>query len=128
MTRGRLSDDVVALVLARGDADQVLVSSFDLASIERVRAISDDVATGYLVVMPPDGVAELLVRGAHQALHPWWEAVDQPLIERCHAAGLAVNVWTVDDPEAMARLADWGVDGICTNFPDVAVAALRARM
>ena len=37
-----------------------------------------------------------------------------------------MNVWTLDDPDAMVRLAGWGVDGICTNLPDVAVAALRA--
>jgi glycerophosphoryl diester phosphodiesterase len=35
-------------------------------------------------------------------------AVDQALVERAHAAGLAVNVWTCDDPEAMVRLAGWG--------------------
>jgi glycerophosphoryl diester phosphodiesterase len=40
---------------------------------------------------------------------------------------VAVNVWTCDDAEAMARLAGWGVDGICTNVPDVAVAVLRDR-
>ena len=122
----RLSDDVVALVLGRGDADRVFVSSFDLASLDRVRAVTADVATGYLVVVPPEGVTDLLVRGGHQALHPWWEAVDAALIDRCHAAGVAVNVWTLDDPDAMVRLAGWGVDGICTNLPDVAVAALRA--
>ena len=41
-----------------------------------------------------------------------------------HAAGLAVNTWTVDDP---ARIRGWptlGVDGIITNVPDVALAAL----
>ncbi|HEY8093784.1 MAG TPA: glycerophosphodiester phosphodiesterase [Acidimicrobiales bacterium] len=122
----RLSDDVVAMVLDRGDADRVFVSSFDLASLERVRAVTTDVATGYLVIAAPEGVVDLLVRGGHQALHPWWETVDAAVIDGCHAAGLAVNVWTLDDPEAMVRLAGWGVDGICTNVPDVAVAALRA--
>ena len=74
---------------------------------------------------PPADVVDVLVAGGHQALHPWWQAVDAPLIERCHAAGLAVNVWTCDEPDAMGRLAAWGVDGICTNVPDVAVAVLR---
>lgn len=121
----RLSDDVVALVLDRGDTDRVFVSSFDLASLERVRAVTADVATAYLVIAPPEGVVDLLVGGGHQALHPWWEAVDAAAIDRCHAAGLAVNVWTLDDPDAIVRLAGWGVDGVCTNLPDVAVAALR---
>ena len=121
----RLSDDVVSLVLRRGDADRILVSSFDLASLERVRAVTADVATGYLVDAPSEGVVELLVQGGHQALHPSWETVDAAFIRGCHQAGIAVNVWTLDDPDAMVRLAGWGVDGICTNLPDVAVAALR---
>jgi glycerophosphoryl diester phosphodiesterase len=38
--------------------------------------------------------------------------------------GLQVNVWTVDDPDRMRELIEWGVDGIVTNVPDV---ALRVR-
>jgi glycerophosphoryl diester phosphodiesterase len=123
-----LAADVAALVVACGDTDRVLVSSFDQPTIDRLRAVADPpIATAALVMMPPADVVETLARGGHQALHPWWQAVDLALVDRCHAAGLAVNVWTCDDPEAMARLADWGVDGICTNVPDVAVAVLRNR-
>jgi glycerophosphoryl diester phosphodiesterase len=35
-----------------------------------------------------------------------------------------VNVWTVNDPREIARLGRAGVDGICTDVPDVALAAL----
>ena len=77
------------------------------------------------VTVPPADAVEVAVAGGHQALHPWWQAVDRALVDRAHAAGLAVNVWTCDDPEAMVRLAGWGVDGICTNVPDVAIDVLR---
>jgi glycerophosphoryl diester phosphodiesterase len=120
-----LSDDVAAVVAARGDTERVLVSSFDRPSLDRLRAVADPpIATAWLVTAPPTDVVDTLVAGGHQALHPWWQAVDRSLVERCHTAGLAVNVWTCDDALAMARLASWGVDGICTNVPDVAVAVL----
>jgi glycerophosphoryl diester phosphodiesterase len=125
---GTLSDDVAAVVAARGDTDRILVSSFDRPSLDRLRAVADPpIATAWLVTVPPADVVQTLVAFGHQALHPWWQTVDQSLVDRCHAAGLAVNVWTCDDPDAMARLAGWGVDGICTNVPDVAVAVLRNR-
>jgi glycerophosphoryl diester phosphodiesterase len=124
----RLADDVAATVTARGDTDRIIVSSFDRATIDRLREIATPpIATAWLVSVPPPDALDVVVAGGHQALHPWWQAVDEALVEQAHAAGVAVNVWTCDDPEAMALLAGWGVDGICTNVPDVAVAVLSGR-
>ncbi len=39
----------------------------------------------------------------------------RPIVERLHAAGLAVVAWTVDDTDRALELADWGVDGITTH-------------
>ncbi|MGQ0548285.1 MAG: glycerophosphodiester phosphodiesterase, partial [Armatimonadota bacterium] len=40
------------------------------------------------------------------------------LIEAAHAAGLRVDVWTVDDPGHMAEMTGRRVDGIMTNVPE----------
>lgn len=44
--------------------------------------------------------------------------VSPRLIRDAHAHNLAVHVWTVDATEEMARLLEWGVDGIVTDRPD----------
>ena len=41
-----------------------------------------------------------------------------------HAANKAVSVWTVNNPDDMARYARWGVDGIITDYPDVCLEVL----
>ena len=41
--------------------------------------------------------------------------------------GLVIHVWTVNDPEDMKQLIEYGVDGIITDFPDRLVA-LKGQM
>jgi len=65
-------------------------------------------------------VLDGLVATGHAALHPWVGALTRELVDACHARGLAVNTWTCDDPDRMDELVAWGVDGICTNRPDLA--------
>ena len=51
--------------------------------------------------------------------------LDRELIEAAHGDGCRVFAWTTDDPERMKELQYMGVDGVCTNKPDVAVKCLR---
>jgi glycerophosphoryl diester phosphodiesterase len=122
---GAAADAVVELVTERRLGDSVLVSSFDWTVIERVRAAAATVPTAFLVVALAEGDVERVAAGGHRALHPWYGAVTEELIRRCHAAGLAVNCWTCDEPQRMVEMAAWDIDGICTNDPALARRTLR---
>ncbi|MBI2705560.1 MAG: glycerophosphodiester phosphodiesterase [Actinobacteria bacterium] len=106
--------------------DRVLVSSFDVRAIDRVRAHELRMPTGLLSARLDDAfkVVKLVSVRGHVALNPWDPFVTPALVGAAHDAGLAVNVWTVDDPDRMRELVDFGVDGIITNVPDVARAVL----
>ncbi|HKI20787.1 MAG TPA: glycerophosphodiester phosphodiesterase family protein, partial [Isosphaeraceae bacterium] len=53
--------------------------------------------------------------------------ITDALLDDAHAAGREVHAWTIDDPAAMARLMDWGVDGIITNEPALALSVRSER-
>ena len=118
-----LTAAVVGVIVRRGLHDRVLVSSFHRPTIHRVRQLDAAVPTAWLTLpgLDPERAVATCVEDGHRALHPHHFAVTGELVDLAHAAGLAVNTWTVDDPGRMAELIDLGVDGICTNDP----AALR---
>lgn len=118
---------VVELVVGRGDVDRVVVSSFGLAAIDAVRARDAGLATGWLTLPAYDQLRalETTAERGHNALNPYFTAVTAELVNAAHDAGVAINTWTVDDPEEMRRLADLGVDAIITNDIATAVATLR---
>ena len=116
---------VVAEVRARSAHAEVLISSFDLPTIDTVHLLDPAIPTAYLVLDPAGGEAvDVAVAHGHRALHPWVPMVAEALVERAHAAGLIVNTWTTDDPDRITELAGWGIDGIVTNVPDLARRAI----
>jgi glycerophosphoryl diester phosphodiesterase len=117
---------VAELVGARALHDRILVSSFNLRDLDRVREVDAAVRTAWLVFSVADAVetSERCARHGHGALHPHVSLVTDGLLDACRRAGLAVNTWTVDDPDVMRRLVADGVDGIVTNRPDVLVDVL----
>ena len=107
-----------------GPAERWVISSFDWETIERCREVAPDMMTAYLVMDATPNLIERTAAGGHGAIHPFVRSVTAEVVERCHAAGLAVNTWTCNDPERIGQLADVGVDGVCTDVPDVALSVL----
>ena len=48
-------------------------------------------------------------------------------IREAHAKNLAVEPWTVDDPELMRQFIAWGVDGIMTDRPTLLKDVMTRR-
>ena len=121
-----IADATTALLARRGEPTRWLVSSFRLQTVDRVHALDAAIGTAWLVMGVPDGGVATVVDRGHRALHPYVGHVTEALVHDCHAQGIAVNTWTCDDAGRMGELVAWGVDGICTNVPDIALNVRRA--
>jgi glycerophosphoryl diester phosphodiesterase len=104
---------------ARGLLEPTLFSSFYDPVLRRLRELSERARIGLLISRRfPHGWQERARAVGAEALHPERVLVTPGLVEEAHAAGLAVYVYTVDEPAEMERLLEMGVDGIITNFPE----------
>jgi glycerophosphoryl diester phosphodiesterase len=118
----------IAAALARHPSRQnILISSFDPAALIRLGRLLPGVPLGYLFhrnqrLPLRRGWPARLIGAA--AVHPEHTLVTAARVERWHRRGLLVNPWTVDHPARLRALARLGVDGICTNDPAGALAAL----
>ncbi|HEU4963822.1 MAG TPA: glycerophosphodiester phosphodiesterase [Bacilli bacterium] len=115
-----LEEKVIELIRRYGIERQVIVSSFDHHSMAKFHGLAPDIRTGLLYeCCLVDAVSYALKLGA-SALHPLFATINvQPeLVPAAHAAGLEVNVWTVNDPAFMRQCVRAGVDAIITNYPD----------
>jgi len=111
---------------ARGLA--VIVSSFDPWMLGTFRWFAREIPTALLV--EPDSArrfrTHLLAKYMGVAIHPDRTLATGEAIERWHAQGLKVAVWTVNAPDEITNLCRLGVDGIITDDPGTARHALRA--
>ncbi len=126
-TRG-LERAVVRAVLASRAADRVLVSSFNPLSLLRVRLLAPGLRVALLYA--PDTVRRLGARPRPgwlhvDALHPHHGMVDRGRVAGAHARAVAVNVWTVNDPDDMRRLRAMGVDAIMGDDPETLLRSAR---
>ncbi len=119
-------DAVAGLVQAYLGPERAIVSSFNMDSVDRLHRVDPSIPCAWLFFEMTDPASVVARAVAHEmtAIHPFDALVDAALVRRAHNAGLLLNVWTVDDPERMAALVEMGVDGICTNVPDIARAVV----
>lgn len=116
----RESGSAVGGHLARRGDGGVYVSSFWWDALEAVRDSAPSVRRAYLFSSSPEQIS--LIASARASglwgLHPNKTYATPELVRAAHDAGLVLQVWTVNDPDEIARFVALGVDGICSDYPE----------
>ncbi len=130
------------LIERKGMTDKVIVGSFRQEIVDELRQRLPNVAT----FASREEIQSFWVfhtLGLSRAWRPVPDTLQVPteytvqgvrltvvsprFVRSAHALGVRVDVWTINDPDEMARLLDMGVDGIMTDYPDRLLELLRAR-
>jgi len=119
--------------------DRVVIASFHDQAMQNFRKTCPEVATsasrGEVTKFVLLGKVFLsgLVAPQYQSIQPPYdpkESKNIPImtkrfVREAHAKNVAVEPWTVDDPELMKQYIEWGVDGIMTDRPDLMIDVLN---
>jgi glycerophosphoryl diester phosphodiesterase len=122
--RDHLVESVCMLVKKFGLQKRVLFSSFLPGNLAAARRYLPEVPAGLLAL---DGLLGAWSRsfgfafGKYDALHPNLKDATQNLIYFAHRLKHRIHVWTVNDEADLRRLFKWGVDGVFTDDPQLAV-------
>ena len=97
---------------------KLLISSFDYDTLVRVRHLHKNIKIGHLCRQ--FDLSKTLSLGAY-SVHMNQTRITPPIISACHAHGLKVFVYTVNDLARTQQLQTQGVDGIFTDRVDLFV-------
>lgn len=128
----RLAHSVVQVVRHHRAEARVCLSAFQRVVVDAVRAEAPDIATSASQGEARWTLHRSWVRWPFASPRPHaafqvpervgrMRVVSPAFVRQAHREGQVVQVWVVDDPAAIRRLLDWGVDGLITDRPDVAV-------
>ncbi len=124
----------VAASIRKADAvHRICVGSFHQGSIDAIRAEHPDVITSASQHEARWTLHRSWVRWPWISRQPYvafqvpeyagrMRVVSRGFVRQVHKQGHVLQVWVVNERDDIRRLLDWGVDGIISDRPDIAVA------
>jgi glycerophosphoryl diester phosphodiesterase len=111
---------------AAGVLGRVAVRCFDHRCILYMRRLEPSLEAAVLTADNAPVSLTALVRQAGAVTYcPSYHFLDQAQVRLAHADNIRVVPWTVNEAADWERLLQWGVDGICTDYPDRLAMFLR---
>ena len=105
-----------------GILERTTIQSFDPRALVYLHEKYPDVIASYLIGKKDNKPVKELFETlgfVPDVLSPNYVIVTPEMIADCHALGVKVLPWTVNDATEIQRLKDMGVDGIITDYPNL---------
>lgn len=115
--------ELVWEVIKKGNiVDKTIIQSFDVRALQAMKELDSSIPLALLIEESADFEANLTNLGFTPEIYsPNFNLVTKELVQACHKKNIKLIPWTVNEEEDMVKLLDLGVDGIITDYPDVAL-------
>lgn len=102
--------------------DRTTIQSFDVRALQEMKILAPSVPVALLISETDGFEKDLQKLGFTPEIYsPNFHLVNATLIRACHQNGIKIIPWTVNEEEDMVDLLELGVDGLITDYPDVAL-------
>jgi glycerophosphoryl diester phosphodiesterase len=98
--------------------EQIIVSSFRHNQLRLLKQNYPSVQIGVLFRIPSIKSIQTAKKLNAVSIHLPWQLTRRKLIEKAHASGLSVLVYTLNQKSRIRDFMEMGVDGIFSDFPD----------
>lgn len=107
-------------------SEKCMLQSFDPNILNAINSMNKKITTGLLV----ENIATLKenlrnLNFVPAYYNPFFELINEKLVKDIHIAGMKILAWTVNSKEDMIRIASLGVNGIITDYPEIAVQIIK---
>lgn len=119
-----LAEEVVKLVHQFEMEEDVYIQSFDSYTLQLIREIAPDVKIGQILYFALGDLSRLDVDfyTIEQVM------LTKPLVEQAHADGREVWVWTVNTERNLKEVLKFQIDGIVTDYPQLAQSIVELNL
>ncbi|TYB78150.1 glycerophosphodiester phosphodiesterase [Bizionia saleffrena] len=95
-----------------------IVSSFQKHELETVSELDKKIPLAVLTKANLDEAIEFANTVGAKIIHPNFTLLSRDNVKRVQGEGYTINTWTVNEPESIARMKLYKVNGIIGDFPD----------
>ena len=120
-----LEEDVINLVKELKMERRVIISSFRMKSLKKLKALCPKITRSYLISEKfykhrlKNMIFYKAIKNKSTYLSPNYIIADKKFINRCHRRDIKILCYTVNTIEEYEKLLKLKVDGIFTDFPNI---------
>lgn len=118
-------DLLMTVIIEKKIENRVIIQSFDVRTLQYLHQKIASIKTAYLFegITTKPLAERLQTLGFTPTIYsPAYQLVTKKQIEYCHKNGIQIIPWTVNDSTKIKQLKAWGVDGIISDYPNLAIS------
>ena len=113
---------VLEVITKGGIANRTIIQAFDVRALQAAKAAAPSIPVALLISETKGFDQDLEDLGFTPEIYsPNFRLVNSEMVQNCRSNNIRIIPWTVNEERDMQVMLELGVDGIITDYPDMAL-------